>query len=85
MSETEKRLRIYRALTTNPGRKQRIDEVLVALRKYGAWRDGRQGMSWQALESTYYEPFVNGLGLKRGEYLRVIPRIGGRMRNKRKA
>jgi len=35
--------------------------------------------------TTYYEPFVNSSGLKRGEYPRVIPRIGGRMRNKRKA
>ncbi len=35
MNDTEKRLRIYRALTTNPGDRQRIDEVLVALIKYG--------------------------------------------------
>jgi len=36
-------------------------------------------------QTTYYEPFVNGLGLKRGEYLRVISRIGVGMRNKRKS
>ena len=29
------------------------------------------------IPTTYYEPFVNGSGLKRGEYPRVIARIGG--------
>ena len=45
-------------------------------------RERLKFITGDALESTYYEPFVNGLGLKGEENPRVIPRIGVGMRNR---